>query len=205
MGDCLSKGSPSTENPVADEKWPGEKLHSKIRWNKIDEVEDILKRGTSVNIKDPKNGNQPIHISAQNGFVELTELLLKKGANVDAQNNKDNTALHMAMEYDCYWCAVSLITAGADKSVTNCDGFKAITGINGEQALSGFMAFTSAHNSNHLIEALKMILEEKNGDIIKSDLVQAWLKHKKERKECITDETQTKFKEVMACPELFKE
>jgi len=198
------EGKAGTKKLLEKEKWKGEALHSKIRWNKIEAVESILKCRKASDLKDPKNGNEPIHISAQNGFIDLTKLLLKKKANVDAQNNKNNTPLHMAMEYDCYWCAVVLLEAGADKAIVNSDGFQAITGLSGTKKINGLTAFNDARNSDHLKESLGMILAQTTGNLVKSDLVQTWLKHKKELKEeYFTDEIEAQFKDLIARPDLF--
>lgn len=124
---------------------------------------------------------------------------------MDAQNNKNNTPLHMAMEYDCYWCAVVLLEAGANKAIVNSDGFQAITGLSGTKKITGLAAFNDARNSDHLKESLGMILAQTSANFVKSDLVQTWLKHKKELKEeYFTDEIEAQFKDLIARPELFR-
>ena len=75
------------------------RLHSLIRWNKKQkEIENLLNMKdaiTIINKNDPKNGNTSLHIAAQNGHVDLVTMLILKGANVNAQNHKKNTALHV--------------------------------------------------------------------------------------------------------------
>jgi hypothetical protein len=51
--------------------------------------------------------------------------------NVDAQNFKGNTALHMAMEYGLVECQRLLVEFGANLELHNTDGFPAFRGISG--------------------------------------------------------------------------
>merc|ERR1712048_614769 len=67
----------------------------------------------------------------QNGHVELTRYILAHSADVNAQNKKGQTALHMSVEYDFYFQSKALLDAGADKERLNQDGCKAILGIEG--------------------------------------------------------------------------
>lgn len=106
-------------------KTPGDfkRVHSAVRWNKpTDEIAGLLSSKEDVNCSDDRNGNQPIHIAAQNGHYDIIGLLLTKGADVNAVNGKGNTPLHMAIEYDYYDSAMRLIEAGAKRDVLNAAG-----------------------------------------------------------------------------------
>lgn len=48
------EGKAGTKKLLEKERWKGEALHSKIRWNKIEEVEAILKCRKATDLKDPK-------------------------------------------------------------------------------------------------------------------------------------------------------
>ena len=74
------------------------KLHSLIRWNKEPlKMRELLSlKPKLVNEHDPKNGNTAIHIAAQNGHLDVVTMLIESGADVDAKNNKGNTALHVS-------------------------------------------------------------------------------------------------------------
>merc|ERR550537_2033473 len=65
--------------------------------------------------------------------MELTKFLLTKRANVNAQNSKGQSALHMSVEYDFYYQTKFLLEQGADKGLKNNDGHQALTGIEGSK------------------------------------------------------------------------
>jgi ankyrin repeat protein len=76
--------------------------------------EDVL----LVNIKD-KAGNTPLHIAATIGSVELIELILSKGADINAQNTQLNTPLHEAIQNRKENISLLLIENGADLNKVN--------------------------------------------------------------------------------------
>ncbi|CAD7932692.1 unnamed protein product [Amoebophrya sp. A120] len=118
-----------------------QKFHSALRWGKPSaEIEPFLNEDPAlIDAEDPKNGNHALHITAQNGHEELTKFLVGKGANINAQNKKGQTALHMSVEYDFYYQNLFLLENGADKTLKNGDGHAAILGIDGGK--SGVEAF----------------------------------------------------------------
>jgi ankyrin repeat protein len=69
------------------------KLHSAIRWHSTDDdrMDQILANISSVNLFDQGNGNQALHLAAQNGKVELVELLIKNNAEIDGVNFQGNS------------------------------------------------------------------------------------------------------------------
>ena len=58
----------------------------------IDIVELLIKKNARVSATN-KNAETPIHISASKGFKKLTEELLKKGVDLDAQDTSHRTPL----------------------------------------------------------------------------------------------------------------
>jgi len=106
---------------------------------------------------------------------------------VNAQNKKGQTALHMAVEYDYYWIARTLMENGANGQITNADGHKAENGIEGQKkGLNATAAFTSAQTKKEIDSALDLILKqlednpESAADIDKAEIVQAFMKNKKD-------------------------
>lgn len=70
-------------------------LHSAIFFGKYDVVEYLLNEGADIHAKDD-SGNTPLIISAKSPFCDIgiTQLLLKHGARVNEQNDKEETALY---------------------------------------------------------------------------------------------------------------
>jgi ankyrin repeat protein len=170
-------------------------IHSAIRWNKpVDEVEALLTSDEAVNCPDSNNGNCPIHIAAQNGHVELIMLLIRKKVNLNAQNGKGNTAVHMAIGYDYFQAATLLIEAGADCSISNELGFPASRGLEGDKCL-GIAALVSAQTSSEAMKALELCNEDIS-IVDKGSFVAGGLKAKKAMGVEWTPEVQALFKET---------
>jgi ankyrin repeat protein len=53
----------------------------------------ILQEDVGVNTAD-NNNITPLHLICSKGWIECVNLLVKKGANVNAQDSKGNTPLH---------------------------------------------------------------------------------------------------------------
>ena len=89
------------------------RLHSLIRWNKKpDEIHAMLHHPNTINIinrHDPKNGNTSLHIASQNGHIKIVSQLITAGVNINAQNSKGNTALHVSRKFDCIDCTCTCI------------------------------------------------------------------------------------------------
>ena len=63
-------------------------LCSEVLWNKKSEanISALIANPQQANRQDPKNGNTPIHVAAQNIHSKLVLSLLKFGADVNLQN-----------------------------------------------------------------------------------------------------------------------
>ena len=87
-------------------------------------VQDILQRyiGLDLETRDP-NGNTFLNYAAKAGRYEIAELLLKKGAFVNTQNNDLNTPLHYAKAYNFNRIFTLLhSTFHANQNITNKNG-----------------------------------------------------------------------------------
>ena len=62
----------------------------------IEAVRQHLASGTDVDAKSSRSGSTPLHFAANYGRKEIAELLISKGAEVNAKSNKGNTPLHNA-------------------------------------------------------------------------------------------------------------
>ena len=66
-----------------------------------DTVGLLLKCGASTKITDD-SGSPPLHLAAWKGDLEIVKMLVTQGpsyANVNQQNDGDDTALHLASQY----------------------------------------------------------------------------------------------------------
>lgn len=66
-----------------------------------------------------KNGKTPLHMAAQYGDEVLLRLLLDKGADVAAQDDRNDTTLHLAVPHENAELVRLLLIRGADPATTN--------------------------------------------------------------------------------------
>ena len=178
------------------------KIHSAIRWNKpLGELASLVTDPERANCEDPRNGNRPIHIAAQNGFTPICKLLVAKGAEIDAVNAKGNTGLHMALGYDYDECADFLVSCGADLLIKNAEGHAAKNGLEGDKGPDGYVAplaeLRDARTPEESAAALKRIAKEGLGDADKAALVQCGLLKKKNFPESWPPDVQDAFRRLM--------
>jgi ankyrin repeat protein len=204
MGACASTAKPDEANHSSISiSEPGaldfKPIHSAIRWNKpIGDITKLLTSEEAVNCVDPNNGNQPIHIAAQNGHSSICKILVGKGCNLNAQNGKGNTGIHMAIGYDYYECAKIIMDAGGDIMIMNEAEIPSFRGLDGDKSI-GIAAFMSAETIDEVNEAFAICDTEieaiKAG---KSNFVSAALKAKKAVGTLWKDTHQARLKELMA-------
>jgi ankyrin repeat protein len=72
--------------------------------------------------KANENGETPLYIAAQEGYVEIVKLLLDAGADKDKADEDDLTPLHIAAALGHSRIVMWLIEAGADKDKDNDNG-----------------------------------------------------------------------------------
>lgn len=63
----------------------------------VEKVRDLLERGSDPNERDI-SGSTPFIHCAWRGHVVISQMLYEKGADINAQNLRKNTALHFAYE-----------------------------------------------------------------------------------------------------------
>ncbi|MDD9901845.1 MAG: ankyrin repeat domain-containing protein [Alphaproteobacteria bacterium] len=101
----------------------GNKLNSAIYWNRKIKAFELIQQGANVNIKNAFN-LAPLHRVAADtsGWEHIAELLLEKGADIDAHTNDGSTALHFAAQSKNIDIAMVLLKAGADKTIRDNGG-----------------------------------------------------------------------------------
>ena len=85
----------------------------------------ILDGGAQINASSG-GGNTALMEAGHKGLTKVVELLIARGANVDAQNKYGETALIVSSLEGAEPAVVkALLTAGANKDLTDVDGFTA--------------------------------------------------------------------------------
>jgi len=88
-------------------------------------VQQLLDHDASlISVKD-SDGSTPLHCATWKGHLAVVELLLSRGADVNAANNNDHwgtTPLHAAAHANQRAIAELLIAHGADINATNLNG-----------------------------------------------------------------------------------
>ena len=95
------------------------------------ELERHLAARTDLNVKEPSGGGTPLMRAAFAGHVEAAALLIKSGAQVDAQNNEGSTALLMAAFFGHPEMVKLLLEKGADVKLKNNKGEAALDTVAG--------------------------------------------------------------------------
>jgi len=95
-------------------KAPNISIHEAFKAGNIEAVKQHLAAGTDVNAKGPNAGLTPLHRAAYYGLKEIVELLLDKGADVNAKEEVGWTPLHYAAAMSHKAIAELLLDKGAD-------------------------------------------------------------------------------------------
>ena len=91
----------------AEDNWRRTPLHRVLEpvyyldEGRFDVARLLVERGADVNIPD-KNHETPLHLASFHLDLELVQLLLDHGANVNAENNRGQTSLDRVFEFKCY-------------------------------------------------------------------------------------------------------
>lgn len=96
-----------------------QEIFAAVKNNDLEKIKVLIEKDASlVNIKD-EAGNTPLHNAVIIGSGEIIELLLSRGADINAQNTQLNTPLHEAIQNRKENTAALLIGKGADLGKTN--------------------------------------------------------------------------------------
>ena len=97
--------------------------------NSIDQLEAALDEGISVETTD-EHSNTLLILAAQQGSKRLCKFLLRRGADMNVQNNVGNTALHFCYAYNHNELGEYLKSKGAHDNMLNIDGLTCYEGLN---------------------------------------------------------------------------
>ena len=121
-------------------------LHHAIRGGNVAVVDMMLEKGVPLdneNMDDENAGELPLGTAAQCGNVEIAQALLRKGADINAEDLQHRPPLSYAMEKGHITMVEALLTAGAD--LTLCYG-------EGDFSLLHDAVVSAGDTRNHLNE-----------------------------------------------------
>ncbi|PIN21417.1 Acyl-CoA-binding protein [Handroanthus impetiginosus] len=129
--DASKGGSKGPMGPVFstfiyEEEEPGSELkldaiHTFAREGDEENLLKCIDSGVPLNLKDSE-GRTPLHWAVDRGHMNVTELLLKKNADVDTKDNEGQTALHYAAVCERAAIAELLVKHGADIQIKDDEG-----------------------------------------------------------------------------------
>ena len=115
---CATTQSP--EPPTA--KAPDFSIHEVARFGNIEAVKQHIAAGVDVDAKQKYTRKTPLDCAAVWDRKEVAELLIGKGADVNAKGDGGKTPLHWAAQYGSKEVAELLISKGADVNAKGADG-----------------------------------------------------------------------------------
>ena len=74
----------------------------------------LLTHGSKIKCKTKKRSDTPLHLAVRNCAIEIIEMLLDRGANIDAECEKGTTPLHDAIRWEKMEIVELLLNRGAD-------------------------------------------------------------------------------------------
>eukprot|EP00004_Rigifila_ramosa_P025549 TRINITY_DN766_c0_g1_i11.p1 TRINITY_DN766_c0_g1~~TRINITY_DN766_c0_g1_i11.p1 ORF type:complete len:202 (+),score=17.05 TRINITY_DN766_c0_g1_i11:145-750(+) len=100
--------------------WYTKRLHSAARNGEIEEVRRLTQQANAALNEPDASGCTPLHYAVlADSPVEICEILISQGAQVDAQNNGGETPLHIACYFGNAPCAAVLLKYGAQRGGIN--------------------------------------------------------------------------------------
>ena len=104
-------------------------LFSQCRHNRREQVAQTLRaEKLPVDVRDGYD-NTALMVACQNGLRKMAKLFVRMGADVNAINNRGNTALHYCFAYEYRELGEFLISCGADDCIINRAGLTCYDGL----------------------------------------------------------------------------
>ena len=100
-------------------------MHEAIAEGNLEHLRRLLNRPQQrarINERQPRSGSLPLGTAALHGEVQITEFLVRRGANVSGTNRDGNTALHVAAFLCREEIVKTLLENGASAKAKNLRG-----------------------------------------------------------------------------------
>lgn len=101
-------------------------FHLAVEGKNLKIIEDLIKKGFSVNEKNPISGSAAIHYASRSCSSEVVDLLIEKKVDLSVVNKHKQTALHLAAKRSCFNVVSSLLEKGIDHTAKDDSGKMAI-------------------------------------------------------------------------------
>ncbi|XP_041032627.1 B-cell lymphoma 3 protein homolog [Carcharodon carcharias] len=95
-------------------------LHVAVNSHHREIVAHLLAQGADIDAADIKSGRTPLVHAVESNCMDMVNLLLEHGANVNLQTYSGNTALHSSSGRGLMEIVKVLLKNGADSSIKNC-------------------------------------------------------------------------------------
>jgi len=132
-------------------------LHTACYGSDVDIVKLLIGRGLKINVKD-KEGNTPLHYACEDDDnLETVKFLLQMHAEINTQNNNHETALHIAIIYNCPEIVAYLISRDIDITLKNTDKLTAQDIAKEEMAYLFLTAEEKEKNDEKIPKYIKLV------------------------------------------------
>lgn len=111
----------SKESETKIEK-PKFDLHTAIYVKNINAIKQHIEYGSDLNKPEPMFGSTPLMSASAMGQLQVAQMLVEAGADVNLKNKDGSTALQIAIVFDKTEIAEFLIDAGSELNGKNNDG-----------------------------------------------------------------------------------
>lgn len=109
----------------AHEDWPQTPLHVAARCGALSIVQDLVRRGASIEIKSGPKARSltPLHFAAEGGHAEVIKFLLECGASPHSRSDSQSTPFYRAARSGSLKALRILYEAGSDINAHTWDNF----------------------------------------------------------------------------------
>ncbi|CEP14063.1 hypothetical protein [Parasitella parasitica] len=121
-GDGLASNSVSSmAAEESEEELEPQDIFGYTRLNDLNKLTAEVKAHPEL-INTKEDGLTALHIAADRGYLDIVQVLVSAGADVDGKTDDEDTALHLACISDQLETAKFLIASGCDKSLLDSEG-----------------------------------------------------------------------------------